>query len=106
MNPKNPEDDGYYDGIPNDCDGEDDAVDYDGREYVFVAKVYALLSQTTLKANARPKIIKDPACYRVALDAILYETPISGITFSIYNEKEQRVDSHKANEYGYISLAT
>jgi hypothetical protein len=74
---------------------------YDGREYTFGAEVDDYLSETTLTAHAKQKQIKASACYGVALDTTLYDTPITGITFSIYNSKGHCVDSYTTDEYGF-----
>ncbi|MHA2356755.1 MAG: hypothetical protein ACXADC_16375 [Candidatus Thorarchaeota archaeon] len=87
----------YWEGAPLD---NDDVQDYKDRPYIFEASVDDWESDTTLTSDIKGKIPKDPAVYGTVLDATLGDTPVTGITFSIYNDKERRVDSQTTDEYG------
>ena len=58
-------------------------------------------SETILTAHSNPKQLKDPLVYGVAFDETLDETPIEGITFSLYNSKGRCVDSYTTDGYGF-----
>jgi uncharacterized repeat protein (TIGR01451 family) len=70
-------------------------------EYIFWADVNSWHSEVSLIAHARVKGIKASACWGVAQDATLEDTPIMGITFSLYNSKGRCVDSYTTDEYGF-----
>ncbi|MFX1543943.1 MAG: SdrD B-like domain-containing protein, partial [Promethearchaeota archaeon] len=81
----------------------DEAKAFNNFGYVFGADVeaHSWHSETILTAHARVKEPKTPLMWGVVQDATLEDTPVAGITFSIYNDKERRVDAFTTDEYGF-----
>jgi hypothetical protein len=82
----------------------DEATDFNGLVYTFEAHINHLVdwrSETTLQAHVKLKEIKDPAVWGLALDNTEEDTPVPGITFSLYNSKGRRVDHFTTDEYGF-----
>jgi hypothetical protein len=81
-----------------------EATAFNGINYTFKAEIDHLVdwhSETNLTAHAKVKQIKDPAVYGIALDQTKEDTPVPGITFSLYNSKGRRVDYFTTDEYGF-----
>jgi hypothetical protein len=92
------EDGFYWEDAPED---DDDVQDYKDRPYVFAASVDEWDSETTLTSQIKGKLPKDPAVWGTVLDATLEDTPVAGITLSLYNQKGRCVKSFTTDEYGF-----